>query len=163
MNPHTLKWVCGVTLFFLDVHPSCVDGARGSAVQGEPLGSPRGPKGTQKEVQSCPKEGEMRSQSQPKETNESQNYIHINKIRANSQSTAIQRPTSIYLVYIHVYVFVYIHVHTHTYICVYPMGFALCHRPLFCDCWLADLLMAALPMIYYWVVSFAKHVLPCSL
>ena len=47
--------------------------------------SPKSPQGEQ---------NEFRRRSN--EFNKSQNYIHINKIYANSRSTAIQRPTSIY-------------------------------------------------------------------
>ena len=53
------------------------------APQRLPKGSPKSPQGEQNELQ-----------RHPKETNKSQNYIHINKIQANSRSTAIQRPTS---------------------------------------------------------------------
>ena len=77
-----------------------------------PHGAPREPKGSQSDAKEsplgaqgapkAPKRGrkvapgnKMRSQSQAKETNKTQNYIHINKIHANSRSTAIQRPTSI--------------------------------------------------------------------
>ena len=57
----------------------------------EPKVPPRLPKGSSKSAQ-----GEQRElQRQSNETNKSQNYIHINKIHANSRSTAIQRPTSI--------------------------------------------------------------------
>ena len=56
------------------------------AAQRLPKGSPKSPQGKQNELQ-----------RHPKETNKSQNYIHINKIHANSRSTAIQRPASSYL------------------------------------------------------------------
>ena len=48
-----------------------------------PKGSPMWPQGEQREFQ-----------RQLNETNKSQNCIHINKIHANSRSTAIQWPTS---------------------------------------------------------------------
>ena len=75
------------------------------APQRVPKGSPKSPEGEQNEFQ-----------RHPKETNKSENYIHINKIHANSRSTAIQRPTSNDLVgykqmcaYIYIYSYIYIY------------------------------------------------------
>ena len=48
------------------------------APQRVPTGSPKSPQGEQNELQ-----------SHPTETNKSENYTHINKIHANSRSTAI--------------------------------------------------------------------------
>ena len=65
------------------------------------LGSPRCPQGTHQHCKgakgrSKSPQGEQKDfQRHPKETNKSQNYIHLNKIYANSRSTAIQRPASI--------------------------------------------------------------------
>ena len=53
------------------------------APQRVPKGSPRSPQGDPNELQ-----------RHQKETNKSENYIHINKTHANSRSTAIQRPTN---------------------------------------------------------------------
>ena len=53
------------------------------APQRVPKGSPKSTQGEQNELQ-----------RRPKETNKSENYIHVNKIQANSRSTAIQRRTS---------------------------------------------------------------------
>ena len=59
-----------------------------------PLGSPRLPPWqTQKEPKVGPRRGKGGARH-PKESNKSQNYIHVNKIYANSRSTAIQQPAS---------------------------------------------------------------------
>ena len=52
------------------------------------------PKGTQKEPTEA-QSGEKEVERHGKETNKSQDYIHINKAYANSRSTAIQPPASI--------------------------------------------------------------------
>ena len=60
-------------------------------------GAPTGPTGIPREAKGGPKwsqGNQNESQRRPKESNKSQNYIHINKIYANSRSTAIQRPAS---------------------------------------------------------------------
>ena len=98
----------------LDVHfqPESVQAPLGSPRCPKWLqGAPREPKGSQSDAKEsslgaqgapqAPKRrrkvaprSKMRSQSHPKETNKTQSYIHMNKIHANSRSTAIQRPTS---------------------------------------------------------------------
>ena len=60
-------------------------------------GVPEWSKGCPKALKRSPKsaQGEKkRVEGHPKEANKAQNYIHINKIYANSRSTAIQRPAS---------------------------------------------------------------------
>ena len=68
--------------------------------QGDLHGNPRRPKvlhglprRNQKETKVGPRTEQI--QKHPKETNKSQNYVHIKQIYADSLSTAIQRPASI--------------------------------------------------------------------
>ena len=75
-----------------------------------PRGSPWEPKAPQRLPKGSPKSPQGRQNEFPRlpnETNKSQNYIHTSEIHANSRSTAIQRPTSIYI-YIYMYnVYIY--------------------------------------------------------
>ncbi len=97
--------------FWTPSHPKLPLGAQG-APNGptESQGSQRKTKVTARRAPWEPKAPQRLSKRSPKspqgeqnefrrrsnEFNKSQNYIHINKIHANSRSTAIQRPTSIY-------------------------------------------------------------------
>ena len=65
--------------------------AASMAFQGVPKWSKDCPKGPKKNPKSV--HGEKKGvEGHAKEVNKSQNYIHTNKISANSRSTAIQRP-----------------------------------------------------------------------
>ena len=87
------------------------------APQRVPKGSPKSPEGEQNKFQ-----------RHPKETKKSENYIHINKIHTNSRSTAIQRPTSIYI-YILIYIYSNIYVIYIWYIfAIFLRYFILCAR-----------------------------------
>ena len=71
----------------------CKENPLGAQVN-RPEGTDEHPKGaTGRPESSQSKQNELQRHS--KEGNKSQNYIHLNKIYANSQYTAIQRPASI--------------------------------------------------------------------
>ena len=95
--------------FWTQSHPKLPLGAQG-APNGptESQGSQREAKVTPRRAPWEPKVSQRVPKGHPKETNKSQNYIHINKLHADSRSTAIQRPTIIYRYhFVNSYIYMY--------------------------------------------------------